>query len=242
MDYRLSTIDFMKSVCIIPARGGSKRIPRKNIKPFLGKPIIYYSIRAALDTGMFDEVMVSTDDEEIAEVAKSYGATVPFFRSQKNADDYATVAHVLNEVLGEYKAAGREFDYLCCIYPTAPFVTSERVGEAMKTLIDKELEGVVPVLKFSFPVQRAVRINDAGYLYMPTPEHYNTRSQDLEPTYHDSGSFYCLEIKSFLEQQILYPKKAMPLILKESEVQDIDTLEDWQVAEFKMEFFRQQGN
>ncbi len=228
----------MKAVTIIPARGGSKRIPRKNIKPFLGHPIIKYSIDAALESGMFDEVMVSTDDEEIAEVAKSCGAVVPFFRSAKNADDYATVAHVLNEVLGEYRAIGKEFDYMCCIYPTAPFVTSNRIKEAMQTLVENQLEGVVPVLRFSFPVQRAVRINDKGFLYMPTPEHYNTRSQDLEPTYHDSGSFYCLEIKSFLEQQILYPKKAMPLILKESEAQDIDTVEDWQIAEFKMKFFR----
>ncbi len=228
----------MKTVTIIPARGGSKRIPRKNIKPFLGHPIIKYSITAALESGMFDEVMVSTDDEEIAEVAKSYGATVPFFRSNKNADDHATVAHVLNEVLGEYKAVGQDFDYMCCIYPTAPFVTSKRIKEAMEMLLENKAEAVVPVLQFSFPIQRSVRINKEGYLQMPWPEHYNTRSQDLEPTYHDSGSFYCLEVESFLEQQILYPRKAMPLVLRESEVQDIDTEQDWEMAEFKMKFFQ----
>jgi len=225
-----------KAVAIIPARGGSKRIPRKNIKPFLGKPIISYSIHAALASGLFDTVMVSTDDEEIAEIAKQAGAEVPFFRSEKNSDDYATVAMVLNEVLESFKTEGIEFEYLCCIYPTAPFVTPEKIKSAMSQIIEHKAEAVVPVLQFSFPIQRSVRI-ESPYLKMLWPENYNARSQDLEPVYHDSGQFYCLEVQSFLKQQILYPEKALPLILPESEAQDIDNEEDWKLAEVKYRFF-----
>lgn len=220
------------SVAIITARGGSKRIPRKNIKDFLGKPIIEYSIRAALESGIFDEVMVSTDDEEIAEIAKKAGANVPFMRSADASNDYATTTDVIGEVLKQYKESGRHFDYACCIYPTAPFVTAECLNKAMTMLCEEGADSVVPVVRFSFPPQRGVVINN-GKLVFKWPEHTFSRSQDLEPFYHDCGQFYCLKTDSFLEQKSLFMKTTLPYIREEKEVQDIDTMEDWEMAELK---------
>lgn len=220
------------SVAIITARGGSKRIPRKNIKDFLGKPIIEYSIKAALESGIFDEVMVSTDDEEIAMIAKSAGAKVPFMRSKDAANDFATTTDVIREVLGQYKENGQEFDYACCIYPTAPFVTKECLKDAMSMLVDKNADSVIPVVRFSFPPQRGVVINE-GNLVFKWPEYTFARSQDLEPFYHDAGQFYCLNTNSFFEQNSLFMKNTLPLVRDEREVQDIDTMEDWEMAELK---------
>ena len=166
------------SVAIITARGGSKRIPRKNVKEFCGKPIIVYSIEAALESGLFDEVMVSTEDEEIAGIAKAAGARVPFMRSGENAGDYASTDDVLLEVLEAYREQGREFDSFCCLYPTAPFVTAEKLRRAMQ-LLDKA-DSVMPVVAFSFPPQRCMVLNEEGELRMKWPEHAKTRSQDLE--------------------------------------------------------------
>ena len=160
----------MSSIAIITARGGSKRIPHKNIKPFLGKPIIEYSIEAALNAGVFDEVMVSTDDEEIARIAEACGAKVPFFRSKENSDDFSTTSDVVREVLKEYENRGQRFDYACCIYPTAPFLTAETIRDAMEILMDKKADSVVPVVKFSFPPQRAVVVRD-GAIKMNMPEY-----------------------------------------------------------------------
>jgi len=229
-----------RSVAIITARGGSKRIPRKNIKSFLGKPIIAYSIAAALDAGCFDEVMVSTDDHEIAEVAQSFGAIVPFFRSSEMANDYATTADVLVEVLKEYRQHGKTFDHACCIYPTAPFVTAERLRQAYDLLKQSGAETVLPVARFSFPVQRALTI-DNNHLKVLWPEHVNTRSQDLAPTYYDSGQFYFFQVTRFLETQNLYGSNCVPIELPESEVQDIDTEEDWKIAEMKYQILQQSG-
>jgi len=224
----------INNIAIIPARGGSKRIPRKNIKDFLGKPIIAYSIEAALDSKLFAEVMVSTDYEEIAEVAKKYGAKIPFMRSKKNADDYATTADVLLEVLGEYKKGGKEFDNLCCIYPTAPFVTPEKLNDSFNLLLENKAGSVIPVVKFSYPIQRSFRINNIGQLEYIWPENINKRSQDLVPTYHDAGQFYWIKSQPFLRTHSLILMRTIPFELSDTEVQDIDNIEDWKLAELKV--------
>lgn len=230
----------MKKIAIITARGGSKRIPRKNIKKFCGKPILAYSIEAALHSGVFDTVMVSTDDEEIADIARQYGAEVPFFRSEKTANDYATTSQVLAEVLEEYESRGEHFDMVCCIYPTAPFITSERLKSALDLLVETQADSVLPVVRFSFPPQRGVILED-GYLQFKWPEHRNARSQDLEPLYHDVGQFYCVNASSFAAQRVLVMEKTVPLILSEMEIQDIDTEEDWMMAELKYRLLQEKS-
>jgi len=222
----------MRTVAIITARGGSKRIPRKNIKEFCGKPIIEYSIDAALKAGIFDEVMVSTDDAEIARIAEEAGAKVPFFRSAENSNDFATTAEVVDEVLQDYMARGERFDLACCIYPTAPFVTAEAIKTAMETLEREMADVCIPVVKFSFPPQRCVVVNE-GRLVPKWPECMKMRSQDLEPYYHDCGQFYCLNVEAYLEQKVIWMKDIVPFIQDESTVQDIDTIEDWKIAELK---------
>lgn len=222
----------MRKIAVITARGGSKRIPRKNIREFCGKPILAYSIEAALESGIFDTVMVSTEDQEIAETAKRYGAGVPFLRSSRNAGDFAATKDVLREVLEEYGSRGEKFDELCCIYPTAPFVTAERLREAAGLLEENGADSVLTVARFSFPPQRCVVIQD-GFLQFKWPENAQVRSQDLEPYYHDAGQFYFLNVESFLAQDVLVMKKTVPLILSEMEIQDIDTEEDWRIAELK---------
>ena len=222
----------MEKIAIITARGGSKRIPRKNIREFCGRPILAYSIQAALESGVFDRVMVSTDDEEIAETARRYGAEVPFFRSRETAGDYASTTDVLAEVLEEYQKQGQEFDLLCGIYPTAPFLKPETLKKAMALLAESHADAVQPVVRFSFPPQRGVCIRDGEVRFL-WPEYRNARSQDLEPYYHDVGQFYCLNAKSFLSQKTLVMERTLPFILPELEVQDIDTEEDWKIAELK---------
>lgn len=222
----------MKSVAVITARGGSKRIPRKNIKPFLGKPIIEYSIEAALKTGVFNEVMVSTDDEEIAQVAVNAGAKVPFLRSEQTSNDFATTADVLLEVIDSYERIGTSFDKVCCIYPTAPFVTANALKTAMMLLEQEKCDCVIPVVKFSFPPQRGVVIKD-GKVVPKWPENMSKRSQDLEPFYHDCGQFYCLDVESFKKQKKIWMDNVVPFIQDEINVQDIDTAEDWKIAEMK---------
>ena len=222
----------MRNVAIITARGGSKRIPHKNIRPFLGKPILEYSLEAALATEYFTEVMVSTDDEEIAEVARHAGAKVPFMRSENNANDFATTADVVLEVINSYERIGQNFEQACCIYPTAPFVTANALKTAMMLLEQEQADCVIPVVKFSFPPQRCVVIK-GGRLTPKWPESMNVRSQDLEPYYHDCGQFYCLNVDSFKEQKAIWMRNVVPFIQDESTVQDIDTLEDWKIAEMK---------
>ena len=222
----------MKRLAVITARGGSKRIPRKNIKDFCGKPILAYSIRAAVESGVFDEIMVSTDDMEIAEIAKKYGAEVPFYRSEATANDFAVTSQVLGEVIEEYSRRGKNFDEVCCIYPTAPFVTGARLKEAMESLADTGADSVLPVVRFSFPPQRGVKLND-GCLEYGYPQHRNTRSQDLEPWYHDVGQFYVFRTDRFAVNQKLMVGNILPLVVSELEVQDIDNLTDWKIAEMK---------
>lgn len=224
----------MKNLCIIPARGGSKRIPRKNIKPFMGKPIMGYSIEAALKSGLFDEVMVSTDDLEFAEVARQFGAAVPFLRSEKTANDYATTVDVLLEVIETYKHRGMLFDTICCLYSTAPFVTSERLKEAYSKLTDK-VDACFTMVEYSYPIQRSLRINETGLVEMKYPEHLKSRTQDLEKVYHDAGQFYFVKTKTLIEEKTVWCKRTAPLVLSELVVQDLDTQTDWQIAEMKYE-------
>lgn len=221
----------MSSLAIITARGGSKRIPRKNIKPFCGKPIIQYSIEAALSSGIFTEVMVSTDDEEIAQIARDAGAQVPFMRSAAAANDYASTDDVIREVLEAYEAQGRHFDTFCCIYPTAPFVTAAKLQTAMEML--NKNESVIPVVPFSYPVQRGLSIDAQGHVGYKWKEYATARSQDLEKIYHDCGQFYACRTEAFFREGTTDTPDMVPLILSELEVQDIDTLEDWAIAEVK---------
>lgn len=221
-----------KKLAIIPARGGSKRIPRKNIKPFLGQPIIKYTIDAVLDSSCFDEIIVSTDDKEIAEISVKLGAKVPFMRSEETSSDFAMTADVIEEVLMEYRKRGREFDFCCCLYPTAPFISPEMLKKGLNILKDNNADSALPVVRFSYPIQRALKIED-GRLLMIWPENLNKRSQDLMPAYHDVGQFYWLNVKSFLEQKVLFGKFTVPIEVPESEVQDIDNEEDWKIAEMK---------
>lgn len=221
----------MKNIAIIPARGGSKRIPRKNIKSFMGKPIIAYSIEAALQSGFFEEVMVSTDDEEIVEIARQYGAKVPFMRSTETSNDYASTADVILEVLGKYKEQGRDFDTVCCIYATAPFVTSDRLVEAYSKLSDT-IDSVFTCVAYSYPVQRSLHVVD-GKISMVYPEYMSFRSQDLEPIYHDAGQFYVAKTVSFVREKTFWGTNTAGLVLSELEVQDLDTQTDWELAEMK---------
>ena len=229
----------MKNLAIIPARGGSKRIPGKNIKAFLGKPIIAYSIEAALKSGLFDEVMVSTDDEAIAEMAKKYGAKVPFLRSPKNADDFATTAEVLVEVIGEYERLDKNFAMACCLYPTAPFVTLLQLQNAHSRMIDEELDSIYPVVPFSYPIQRALQISD-GRLGFVNPEFATTRSQDLPKTYMDAGQFYFFQVDAFLKSKSLLMPKTGAMIISELAAQDIDNEVDWKLAEMKYTLINKQ--
>lgn len=222
----------MANIAIITARGGSKRIPKKNIKSFCGKPIIVYSIEAALQSNIFNEVMVSTDSEEIAEIALASGAKVPFMRSEKTSNDYATTADVLLEVFERYKSGGLCFEKGCCIYPTAPFITPEKLAEGMEKLEREAADTVMPVTAFSFPPQRGLKLQ-GNCLYPAYPEHIYSRSQDLETMYHDCGQFYCFDVNRFLKTKKLIGKIAVPIITDELEVQDIDNLTDWKLAELK---------
>jgi len=219
-----------KMIAVITARGGSKRIPKKNIKEFCGKPILADSIEAALKSRLFDEVMVSTDSGEIAGIAMQYGASVPFMRSEKTSNDFAATNDVMKEVLSEYEKLGQHFDLAVCIYPTAPFVTADKLKNAVKKMEEEHADAVTPVVRYSFPPQRAFIIKD-GLLQYEYPEYAAARSQDLEPVYHDCGQFYVMKVENILHD--IPSKKSIPLIMSELEVQDIDNEEDWKIAEMK---------
>lgn len=222
-----------KNVAIITARGGSKRIPKKNIKDFCGKPIIAYSIQAALESNLFEEVMVSTDSEEIAEIAKSYGAKVPFMRSEKTSNDFAGTADVLMEVLGKYAELGEQFQYMCCLYPTAPFVTPEKLVKAMNMLKEKRAKVVMTVVPFSYPPQRCFVIDEDSNMKYKFEQYKLSRSQDLEKFYHDAGQFYFYDAKKFVDLQGKIYSEICPVVVSELEVQDIDDFTDWKIAEMK---------
>lgn len=219
-------------IAIIPARGGSKRIKKKNIKPFLGKPIIAYGIESAIKSGLFDKVMVSTDSVEIANIAKQYGADVPFMRSLKNSDDHATTVDVLIEVIEAYIQRGENIEEACCIYATAPFVSTNDLQKTYQLLIDEQFDVVFPVLQYSFPIQRALKL-DNNRMKMFHPELKTTRSQDLEKSYHDSGQFYWFKTLQVLTKRNLWTDNTGVIVLNEMDAHDIDTEEDWEIAEFK---------
>ncbi len=225
----------MNNVAIITARGGSKRIHRKNIKPFLGKPIIQYSIEAALSSNLFDEVMVSTDDNEIAEYALKSGAKVPFIRSAQNSDDHSTTADVLIEVLSKYRDMGMMFSQACCIYPTAPFVTGKKLASAYHLMTEREADSVIPVTRFSFPIWRSFKM-DNNIISYNWPENAPKRSQDLPLAFHDCGQFYFFDVNAFLIHKSLVMPKTLGFEVPELEVQDIDNEEDWAMAEIKYSF------
>lgn len=227
----------MKNIAIIPARGGSKRIPRKNIKLFMGKPIIAYSIEAALKSGIFDEVMVSTDDNEIADIAKKYGASVPFLRSDETSNDLASTADVITEVLLNYERLGVVYDNFCCLYATAPFVTTCRLKQGLNSLIDGA-NASFTIVNYSYPTQRCLILENA-FVKMANPEFMGTRTQDLSKTYHDAGQFYFSKVSSFYKEKVLWQTHTCPIILSELEVQDLDNETDWKIAEMKFKIINE---
>lgn len=222
----------MKKLAIIPARAGSKRIPGKNIRDFCGKPIIAYSIEAAKETGLFDRVMVSTDSKEIAEIAIKHGAEIPFLRSEKTSNDFSGIDAVILEVLEEYKRSGIEFGAFCCIMATAPLLRSERITEAYNLMINENFDSVIPVVKFSYPIQRCLQIAK-NKVSMVDPTNFSARSQDLPQYYHDSAQFYWKLTNRFLEKQRFLADNSGAIVLSELEAQDIDSEEDWKLAELK---------
>lgn len=229
-----------KYLAVITARGGSKRIPHKNIRQFFGKPVLAYSIEAAQKAGIFEEIMVSTEDEEIAKTALAYGAAVPFLRSQKNADDDATTEDVIMEVIHEYKKIGKIFDYVVCLYPTAPFLKPEWLCRGAKLVAQPDVGMVMTMVRFSFPPQRCVvKETDSAFVKYRQPEYMNARSQDLEPFYHDGGQFYCYDVKEFLKRNGQFADGIAAIELPESQVQDIDTPEDWKMAEMKYQMLQE---
>ena len=227
----------MKSIAIIPARGGSKRIPRKNCKLFFGKPILAYSIEAALQSGLFDEVMVSTDDDEIAALAKQYGAKTPFFRSKKNSSDFATTIDVIVEVLDWYKSQGHNFETATCIYACAPFVNAALLEQANKKLVAAKADCVFPVLTYSHPIQRALKLNGDGFVSLFDETNPNARTQDLEKTYHDAGMFYSFFVDNLYQTKSLRTKNTVALEISELQAHDIDSDDDWKLAELKFQLF-----
>jgi len=217
---------------IIPARGGSKRIPGKKTKLFCQKPIIAYSIEAARASGIFDVVIVTTDDNDIAAIARDYGAQTPFKRPPELSDDHTPTAPVLKHAVEMLQRKGQVVDAFCCIYATAPFVRAEYLRQGYETLAKNGVSSVFSVTSFPFPIFRGLKINEQGHLAMFWPEHELTRSNDLPEAYHDAGQFYWLNTEKFLRSGSVYAPDAMPVILPRYLVQDIDTPEDWQTAEY----------
>ncbi|MGD9239786.1 MAG: pseudaminic acid cytidylyltransferase [Desulfobacterales bacterium] len=229
------------NVAIIPARGGSKRIPDKNIKPFLGKPIIAYSIETAKISGLFDRIIVSTDSQTIAHTAKEYGAEVPFMRPKNLSDDFTPTAPVLLHALKWMSENEVRSNYVCCIYATAPFIQPDYIKKGLGLIMSKRVSSVFSVSTFPFSIFRALNISDAGYLKMFWSEHELTRSNDLPEAYYDAGQFYWLDSKKFLKTKKIYTGDALPVILPRCLVQDIDTPEDWETAELMYEVARKRG-
>ena len=230
-------ISKVKRLAIIPARGGSKRIPRKNIRDFCGYPVIKYSIDAAIESTCFDEIMVSTDDDEIKDISEKYGAKVPFKRSAKNSSDFASTGDVLIEVLDAYDKLGKDFDYLCCIYPAAPLVNAEKIRNGFESLVKSKADSLISVVRFNYPVQRALVMMD-GKLGMEKPEFLKSRSQDLPERYHDAGQFYWSSCNKFLLKKTFLMRNTIAMELSELEVQDIDNEADWKAAEYKYRYLK----
>lgn len=229
-------------LAVIPARGGSKRIPRKNIKAFCGKPMIAWSIEAALQSGCFDQVIVSTDDQEIAEVARQYGASVPFMRPAKLSDDYTGTIPVIQQAIEWCRADGVDARQVCCLYATAPFVGPEDLRRGLDILEKTGSQYAFSVTSYAFPIQRAIRLTEAGRVEMFSPEHFNTRSQDLEESYHDAGQFYWGQASAWLGGKMIFSPESSAVLLPRHRVQDIDTPEDWVRAEWLYKAFQAESN
>jgi N-acylneuraminate cytidylyltransferase len=229
-------------LAVIPARGGSKRIPRKNIKMFCGKPMIAWSIEAALQSGCFDKVIVSTDDEEIAEVARQYGASVPFMRPAELSDDYAGTIPVIQQAIEWCKANGFDVRQVCCLYATAPFVSPEDLHRGLKILEQSGSQYAFSVTSYAFPIQRAIRLTGTGRVEMFNPEYFNTRSQDLEESYHDAGQFYWGLADAWLQGKMIFSPESSAVLLPRHRVQDIDTPEDWVRAEWLCKAFQAESH
>lgn len=221
------------TVAIIPARGGSKRIPRKNIKIFHGKPIIAYAIETAIKSGIFSSIIVSTDDDEIAEIAKHYGAEVPFLRSEGNSNDYATTSEVLLEVLNQLSASGSTFSKACCLYPTSPLIDSEDLKLAFNQFNSSDVDSLISCVAYGFPIQRSFHLTTNNLVELNQPEAIHQRSQDLVKNYHDAGALYFFDVEKFKEIKTLWSGKIGAFELSELKVQDIDTIDDWKIAELK---------
>ncbi len=219
------------NVAIIPARGGSKRIPRKNIKEFFGKPIIVYSIEAAIKSKCFDKIIVSTDDKEITNIAIECGAEVPFIRPAELSDDYAGTIPVIKHATEYLLETGIEINNVCCIYATAPFISHDDLITGLNLLKNKNCDYVLPVTPYAYPIQRSLKCNKSGFIEMNNPENWEVRSQDLEETYHDVGQFYWGKKESWLASKPLLAKGSYPLVIPRIRAQDIDTKEDWKQAE-----------
>ncbi len=222
-------------IAIIPARGGSKRIPNKNIKLFHGKPIIAYAIDNALNSGLFDEVFVSTDNEEIAAIARQQGAIVPVLRSSQNADDFATTSDVLIEVLKYHQEIGKHIDTACCIYPTTPLLTPEDLIAAYDIFSKEKYDVLLTCVAYDSPIQRAFELNAASEVILREPECINMRSQDLPKAYHDAGAFYFFEVDKFIQNKSLWVGRIGAYPLSDLKVQDIDNPDDWTLAELKFQ-------
>ncbi|MBS7787919.1 pseudaminic acid cytidylyltransferase [Flavobacterium sp. CYK-55] len=223
----------MPRLAIIPARGGSKRIPRKNIRDFLGKPIIAYAIEAALESGLFDQVIVSTDDVQIAEIARNFGAETPFLRSAQNSNDTATTADVISEVLDAYKKQHIVWQQAACIYPCAPFVTADLLLQASRVLAQQQADVVFPVIRYGHPIQRALKLDAAGKISSLLDGYTQTRTQDLESAFHDAGMFYFFDVARFEQTRSLRTENTIAIEIDENHAQDIDSESDWQLAELK---------
>lgn len=218
-------------LAVIPARGGSKRIPQKNIKSFCGKPIIAWSIEAAIKSKCFDKVIVSTDDDEIAKIALEYGAEVPFSRPSELSNDYSGIVQVMQHAINWYNERNATFESVCCIFATAPFISIDDIRHCSELLESNNSDYVFPVTTFNYPIKRALKINNDGYVEMFNPEHYNTRSQDLEEVYHDAGQFYWGSSNAWMNETPIFSPNSSPFVIPRYRVLDIDTPEDWIQAE-----------
>jgi N-acylneuraminate cytidylyltransferase len=227
----------LKKIAIIPARGGSKRIPHKNIKDFFGKPIISYAIEAALKSGLYDEVMVSTDSDEIASIALKYGAKVPFIRSTENSNDFATTVDVLCEVLEWYEKQNIKFQYATCIYACAPFINSKVLQDSFVILIKEECDCVFPILAYSHPIQRALKLSETAKIRTFDDFNSNARTQDLDKAFHDAGMFYTFDVDKLFVNKSLRTQNTFAIEIDELHAHDIDTDNDWILAELKYKLF-----
>jgi pseudaminic acid cytidylyltransferase len=230
------------NICVIPARGGSKRIPRKNIKFFNGKPIIAYSIKAALESRHIDKVIVSTDDQEIANIALEYGAEVPFYRPQELSNDHCTIGPVISHAVDWMENNGSPINHICCLFATAPFIEEDSISNAYNKFIEKEADLCLSVASFPFPIQRAVKISKSGVIEVFNPEFINTRSQDLEESYHDAGQFCWGTKHAFRMDSSWLSEVVIPFVLPRYLVQDIDSLEDWKKAEIMYKVIQEMNN